>query len=463
MNSQQFCGHLFIIKSQGLAASDPYKVEIYLDLENWGTFKDSLRAPVHRWFTYPAGFSFKAVEHSFNRFNIAEGMTVYDPFMGSGTTNLTAKSNGINSIGVEAHPFVFEIAKAKMNWDIDVLHSQEFITSLNKNFEDKLARISGNRCLSLPDYFPELVLKCYSENNLKNLLVIRDFYNEYAFQRENEKKMFFVVITALLREVSSAATGWPYIAPKKAKVTSESKDPLVEFNRLASSMLSDISEIKFHAHQSYKTSVHDLILGSSTDVSAEILDESIDYVFTSPPYLNNFDYSDRTRLELYFWGLAKNWKDISDNVRTKLMTSATTQIRRSDPRYVIDAKFVESCPSVTSFIKDSVMKLSDIRKTKGGKKSYDLMVVGYFNDMHKILKEVYRVLKPQTQALFILGDSAPYGIHIPTDKLIGEIGCDIGFDSYSIEVLRKRGDKWKANPQRHGVSLQESIVILEKE
>ncbi len=35
MNSQQFCGHLFIIKSQGLAASDPYKVEIYLDMNEF--------------------------------------------------------------------------------------------------------------------------------------------------------------------------------------------------------------------------------------------------------------------------------------------------------------------------------------------------------------------------------------------------------------------------------------------
>ncbi|MFQ5630987.1 MAG: hypothetical protein ACE5I1_19625, partial [bacterium] len=30
----------------------------------WGTFKDSLKAPVHSWFTYPAGFSYKAVEYS---------------------------------------------------------------------------------------------------------------------------------------------------------------------------------------------------------------------------------------------------------------------------------------------------------------------------------------------------------------------------------------------------------------
>jgi DNA modification methylase len=89
------------------------------DISEWGTFKDSLRAPVHRWFTYPAGFSYKAVQHTLKKFEVTHGQTIYDPFMGSGTTNLTAKTCGIHSYGVEAHPFVFRIAKAKLNWDID--------------------------------------------------------------------------------------------------------------------------------------------------------------------------------------------------------------------------------------------------------------------------------------------------------------------------------------------------------
>ena len=94
----------------------------------WGTFKDSLRAPVHRWFTYPAGFSFKAVEHSIERFGVAPGQTIYDPFMGSGTTNVTAKTLGLNSIGVEAHPFVFRIARAKLNWDIELKRTFKLIS-----------------------------------------------------------------------------------------------------------------------------------------------------------------------------------------------------------------------------------------------------------------------------------------------------------------------------------------------
>ena len=438
---------------------DNQEKSISKNVKEWGTFKDSLKAPVHRWFTYPAGFSYKAVEHSFNRYGISTGMTVYDPFMGSGTTNLVAKSQGINSVGVEAHPFVINITRAKMSWDVDFSAIENFKIELNKNFQDLLTK--KNEFIVLEDVFPELILKCYSQTTLMKLLVIRDYVNEFGLNK-TEYDFVFVAITALLRGISSAATGWPYIAPNKAKVSSENKDAVTELIKILDSMQDDVKNISNKAVSDYKDFEHRILLGNSKDVTEQIKSESVDHIFTSPPYLNNFDYSDRTRLELYFWGHASCWKDITQNVRTKLMTSATTQILRSDPKYKFKDEFKESCPEVYDFLQGAVDELGELRKVKGGKKSYDLMVVGYFNDMFDILKESYRVLKPNTKALFVLGDSAPYGIHIPTDILVGKIGCCIGFDSFDVEILRKRGDKWKANPQRHNIPLQESIIILEK-
>lgn len=424
----------------------------------WGTFKDSLRAPVHRWFTYPAGFSYKAVEHSMERYEIATGQTIYDPFMGSGTTNLTAKTLGVNSVGVEAHPFVYQITKAKMNWNIEIRQIREFIDLAQK----KLSRKSESlRSKNLRDEFPELILKCYQEKTLYDLWALREIIAE-NLSEEDVRDFFFVVVTAILRTVSIAATGWPYIAPNKVKTTSFDKDVLTEFVLLSNQMISDIQAIKLWSRDKYKDSVHKLINGDSRNTINQIANKSVDHVFTSPPYLNNFDYADRTRLELYFWGHAKSWGDISQSIRTVLITSATTQINRGDERYEISDEFAKECPKVARFISDSVDKLSSLRKTKGGKKSYDLMVAGYFNDMYEVIKDVYRALKPKTKALFVLGDSAPYGVHIPTDNLIGDIGVCVGFRSYEIEVLRARGDKWKANPQRHNIPLREGIVILSK-
>src|SRR3990172_3020682 len=424
----------------------------------WGTFKDSLRAPVHRWFTYPAGFSHKAVEHSIERFGIVQGQTIYDPFMGSGTTNLVAKTLGINSVGTEAHPFVYQITKAKLNWDIELKSIKDFTELVQKKLSKKSDDLKTKK---LQNEFPELILKCYEEETLYDLWALRELIAE-NLKDEGIRGFFFVVVTAMLRNVSIAATGWPYIAPNKVKTSSIDKDVVVEFVLLTNQMAKDIQAIKLWSNNKYKKSKHNLINGDSRNTEGFIANESVDHVFTSPPYLNNFDYADRTRLELYFWGQAKSWGDISQKIRTVLMTSATTQITRTDVRYEIMDEFSKECPKVTDFIGESVEKLAILRKTKGGKKSYDLMVAGYFNDMYKIIKDVYRVMKPNTKALFVLGDSAPYGIHIPTDKLIGDIGIGIGFNSYEIEVLRTRGDKWKTNPQRHNIPLREGAVILSK-
>lgn len=75
-----------------------------------GTFKDSMRAPVHRWFRYPAGYSFKFVFESFDLFGVKAGAWVYDPFSGTGTTLRCAKQKGVYGYGVEAHSFVHWVA-----------------------------------------------------------------------------------------------------------------------------------------------------------------------------------------------------------------------------------------------------------------------------------------------------------------------------------------------------------------
>lgn len=433
-----------------------------VDNREWGTFKDSLRAPIHNWFTYPAGFSYKAVEASIKTHHIRENQTVYDPFMGTGTTNLTAKTLGISSYGVEAHPFVFRIAQAKLNWTINSADAMDAVAQIEKSVKGQRKSPAPVIQETLKHEFPELVLKCYENQTLFDLLLIRNAITGGAFPTELTN-FLCVGLTSVLRQVSIAETGWPYIAPKKRKSSSANKNALAEFTRQLLRMVRDVETVKNYANPAYVRTTHSIFNADSRKTNHLIPDESIDHVFTSPPYLNNFDYADRTRLELYFFGEAKTWGDITQNIRTKLITSATTQIVRDDPRYNLSDSLQKYCPDVYAFLDQSVGALGKLRLTKGGKKSYDHLVSGYFNDMFLVISDVFRVLKPGAKAVFVLGDSAPYGIHIPTDDLIGKIGQGIGFSQYKIDVLRARGEKWKDNPQRHDVMLRESIVTLTKE
>jgi hypothetical protein len=82
--------------------------------------------------------------------------------------------------------------------------------------------------------------------------------------------------------------------------------------------------------------------------------------------------------------------------------------------------------------------------------------------MLDVIRETCRVLKPRSAFVLILGDSAPYGVYIPTDRYLGELGLAVGFAKYEVEELRTRGGKWKNNPQRHDVALKECILTLYK-
>lgn len=428
-----------------------------VDIAEWGTFKDSLKAPIYGWFTYPAGFSYRAAEHCFSEAGLIAGATVYDPFMGSATTNLAAKTKGFNSYGVEAHPFVHQIAKCKMNWNID---PQEIECRLNEIIalvkQDTLS--AEKRMEVVVSSFPELVVRCFLPDTLYVLKLIRD-YNS-TLTNPDIKLFLNTGLICSLRQVSIAATGWPYIAPNKVKITSFSKRGLETYLDFIHKMLSDIDTIK--KTSSRTETVHNIILGDSRNTVGIIPDECADMIFTSPPYLNNFDYADRTRLEMYFMGDAKNWGDIDALVRTKLITSATTQIHRSDPKYDFGEDFIYDNPIEYEILLDNVKRLTQLRNERPGKKSYDFLVAGYFQDIYHVLKDCYRILRTNTKAVLIVGDSAPYGVHIPTDDFIGRIGCNIGFNRYEISVLRGRGGKWKDNPQRHHIKLRESIVTLIK-
>lgn len=429
--------------------------------QQWGTFKDSLRAPIHNWFTYPAGFSFRAVEASLKQHRVSQGDVVYDPFMGSGTTNVTAKRLGVSSYGVEAHPFVFRIARTKLNWDIDKNEIAEAVTAIESKVRKQRKDFGHGLKKSLAAQFPELVLKCYQDKTLLDLWLIRDAITEGKLAPE-VRDLLLVGLTSVLRQVSSAATGWPYIAPKKEKTTSKGKDALTEFSHQVMHMAEDIEVMKKDARPNYGLAFHRVFNADSRDTRERIQNVTVDHVFTSPPYLNNFDYADRTRLELYFFGEAKSWGDITRNIRSRLITSATTQIIRDDPQYILSESLRDASPEVFAFLREVTAKLSEIRPTKGGKKSYDHLVSGYFNDLFLVLSDVYRVLKSGKSAVFVLGDSAPYGVYVPTDELIGKIGVGLGFSDYTIQTLRTRGEKWRANPQRHTVLLRESIVTLRK-
>jgi hypothetical protein len=81
-------------------------------------FLNNMRLPVHRWFRYSAGFSAEWVKWLLAERNGSQ-LRVLDPFVGSGTTCLACDEMGVPSYGLEAHPFVHRVARAKLSYAAD--------------------------------------------------------------------------------------------------------------------------------------------------------------------------------------------------------------------------------------------------------------------------------------------------------------------------------------------------------
>jgi DNA modification methylase len=419
----------------------------------YGTFRESMRAPIHGWFTYPAGYSYKLVEVKIEEANLNSNSLVLDPFLGSGTTCLASKMLGVPSIGYEAHPFVTQITKAKMNWDIDTSEFRtvvdNFAAAVKKKLEHGASKIDLSKV-------PELLPKCYSDKTLRELLFIWE-YAKKTIEVPDYLALIKVGMTHTLRVVSSAGTGWPYIAPSKYAGKKIDRPALPNLLQRLNQMILDLD---YAVENRIGNAKAVLVEGDSRKMN-KVKDDSVDLVVTSPPYLNNFDYADRTRLEMYFFGDAISWGDITAKVRSKLVIAATTQVNGAMfAEDLLRPELKDLSPQVYSKLKKIITDLAAEKKIKKGKKNYDWMVAGYFNDIFEVLQECSRVMKSGSQMHWVLGDSAPYGFHIATEKYIAEIALSLGFASYTEEVLRSRGDKWKNNPQRHGVSLQESIISI---
>ena len=83
---------------------------------NTTTFADNMKVPVHRWYRYSAGYSSEWATSLARHWG---SRRVLDPFGGSGTTVLAAQELAVESVGVEVHPMVARIARAKLRWTED--------------------------------------------------------------------------------------------------------------------------------------------------------------------------------------------------------------------------------------------------------------------------------------------------------------------------------------------------------
>jgi DNA modification methylase len=405
------------------------------------TFADNMSLPIHKWFRYTAGFSAIWAKQLIQQEKKNGRTNIIDPFAGSGTVLIESDFEGVSSIGIESHPYIYRIANTKLQWNY----------SANKFREGAihLLDIAKRKKINKTEY-PKLIQTCFPEDSLKELEALKQSW--YELEQEEELKNFtWFIITSILRSVSPVGTAqWQYVLPnkKKAKVLT----PFVAFENKVHQIFLDITTIQKHKH-----SRHSQVFNEDARNIQSIPDKWGDLVITSPPYANNYDYADATRLEMTFWGDIEGWGDLQNTVRKNLIRACTQHVAGlgGEVDSILNDPKLEC---IKSELSEVYYKLKEERLNHGGKKNYHFMIAAYFHDLAQVFASLRRVTKEGALVCFVIGDSAPYGIYVPVDKWLGEIAVAAGFKEYSFEKLRDRNVKWKN--RKHRVPLKEGRLWI---
>jgi len=402
------------------------------------TFTDNMSFPIHRWFRYSAGFSAEWAASLISSKSYSKDFRVIDPFAGSGTTLLAADSVDVHSVGFETHPFMYRVANCKLHWDVDV---KKYLSLV-----DNVVNLARDTYMAEPSTDQDLLLKCYGSESLARLESLRNSYQQQRDCDSHEWELVWLSITAILRECSSVGTAqWQYVLPNKAKA--KVAEPFEAFTKKAFLFAQDIRKMR-DMRVNHLSEV--LLTDARHPDWSE--DNSFDLVITSPPYPNNYDYADATRLEMTFWGEIAGWSDLQPVVRQYLIRSCSQHSAAEKLKLdrLLDDPSVAAIKSELSAV---CKELEEIRLTKGGKKTYHTMVAAYFADLANVWRSLRRVCKEGATACFVIGDSAPYGVYVPVDKWLAILAKEMGFADTSFEKLRDRNIKWKN--RKHRVPLQE--------
>ncbi len=421
---------------------DLFPDEVRVEQDYSATFADNMKMPIHKWYRYTAGFSASWVNQLIRQ-EKANGRTrIIDPFAGSGTVLLESEFEGVESFGVEAHPYIYRIAKAKLDWN--------FPADKFKSEALALLRKAKAKTITKTE-FPKLIASCYPIEVIQKLEALKQTWFETE-QEEEIKNFNWFIITSILRTTSPVGTAqWQYIQPTKTK--SKVIDAFVAFEVKVNDMYLDMKRTQ----NRFMNVVDSKILNEDARNIQSIPDGWGDLVITSPPYANNYDYADATRLEMTFWGDINGWADLQENVRKHLVRACTQHVSKlaDEVESIIESPLLQPIQSELRVVYET-LKLERLKH--GGKKNYHFMIAAYFNDLAKVFHSLRRVTSENALMCFVIGDSAPYGIYVPVDKWLGELAVSAGFSSYSFEKLRDRNTKWKN--RKHTVPLHEGRLWI---
>ncbi len=359
------------------------------------------------------------------------GDTILDPMVGSGTTMVEARLLGRHCYGIDIDPLARLISKVKST-PLPLEELQAAAELLLKRCEKERSGLkrAGSQDVATgeatgPVAFPQLPnLDYWFLSRVRQDLTLLKRSIAELDTSSDIKDFFYVGLSSLIVAKKSVANARDVSHSRHHYFKHESDpDVLRLYRRRLTRMMLMMRDFVNECNKAENRAIQTLVNGIDAR-AVGLPDNSVDLIFTSPPYCNAIDYPRAHRFSVAWLSDILNTTVAAYTELGKEYIGTERRSRMPDQEEGGDSIDIPLIRDITSSVKTQ-------DKVKGR------VVLSYFIDMFEVLKEMLRVLKPEKRLVLVVCPSHLRKIEVPSHKVFIEMGKHLRFQGeYFLDCER---------------------------
>jgi hypothetical protein len=424
-------------------------------------FADNKQLPIHRWVPWIAGFSAAFVDDVLD-FYLSQSRgekrrLVLDPFAGVGTTLIEAPRHGHDYAGFEINPYAALAARAKLQ---AIRTDPSKLNKMMKRLRERAVCWGAeppSSSVRPPNFRSRIPF--FSPRVERQVLHALEFIQTIA--DEGVADLFRVAFGAVMVSFSNY-TYEPSLGSRPG-----AGKPLVEDANVAEVPLAKLHQMREdirwgqkETRGGHRLGEGEVYHGDFFSENRRLPDHSVHLMITSPPYLNNYHYVRNTRPQMYW---------------LSLLTAPSEQRRLEERNFGKFWQTVRDQEQVPLDFQHQELErfLSGLRLVRADAGAYGgpgwaNYAAAYFNDCHRFVQVLGRLLAHGGVGLVVIGNSIVQGLEIRTDEILADLARRRGLATEGIHRNREKrvGASITQSRVRRGEvnrsTLYESTVVLRK-
>jgi len=466
------------IKRQALENKHKSKIEINNDLNRQlVSYQANKTIKFFRWFKYKEAFSQPMVSYILNRLTKKPGYML-DPFAGIGSALFTARDKGWRTTGIELLPVGIFAIKTRLAAENVTLED------FRKAIDSVKNKVWMKYISSLPVFHHVRISHgAYPENTEKKIHAYLTYCNQ-EIDDENLRTLLKFAAFSILEPISYTRKDgqylrWtntpnrPYATKKKITKHILEFEPSIinqlemmweDINVVQGDLFSQSGLVKPRQQKQEATVYEDSCLTRLSKIKAR----RYDFIITSPPYCNRYDYTRTYALELVFLGADE---EKIRQLRQEMLSCTVENLEKVNELQTYYKKqrrsklFKEAVKAFESqeALQEVLQILDTLREQdKLNNPGIARMVRNYFLEMSFVIHECARLMKPGAYFVMVNDNVSYHGQSVPVDLILSEFAIASGLDVEKIWKLGKGKGQSSQQMGRYGRQEQRKCVYIWK-